>query len=128
MPQPALWSLPEDLAELLRDDPECVHSILETFIEQIRLLLDPLEAAVHSGDTTQCAKVLHRLKGALLQAGAPNAGETCRAFELALPEESADARQIRLDALKPECHAVVKEVEAFLASECAQGARKDPLR
>lgn len=88
MSEPLAWALPEDLAELLREDPETLQSILHTFVEQTRLNLDRVAEFVETGTPEELSRAVHRLKGGLAQMGANHAADLCRAFELALPDES----------------------------------------
>jgi len=114
MVQDALWLLPEDLADLYRDDRECVVAILETFVEQIGLSLERIRARVESGEAVELARELHRLKGSLLQLGAMETGAKCKAFERAVPAEPPVSWYARLDTIESECREILAEVAGFL--------------
>lgn len=116
MPQAPLWLLPEDLADICRDDPETGSSILETFVEQIRLSLGRIRARVDAGEPKELGRELHRLKGSLLQLGASSTGARCKEFELVAASEPASMWRTRLDVVESECAQVLDQVQAFLAT------------
>ncbi len=117
MDQGPYWVLPEDLAELYRDDRDCGVSILESFVEQIRLSLERIHDRLEAGDGKTLARELHRLKGSLLQLGASRTGIRCKEFELAVPSESIELWRIRLDQIQRECATVLIEVEKLLSQK-----------
>jgi hypothetical protein len=113
MAQETLWSLPEDLAELNVDDPDSVREILDTFVQQTRMSIEDIRHLVEAHDGTSLARSLHRLKGSLLQMGAPSVGAQCAEFHQALASEGAERWKTRFDSLATDCRAVLAEIDSF---------------
>ncbi len=110
------WSLPEDLAELLREDPETMQSILATFVEQTRLNLLRVEELAAADDGAELSRAVHRMKGGLAQMGAGLAADLCKQFEVAIPNETREQWQRRTGELRTACETVL-----LLAGKLLQG-------
>ncbi len=76
-----IFSLDEALA-LVDDDRELLRAMIELFVEHGPQDLAAIQAAVAAQDATALAASAHRLKGALLQFGAPVALEAASSLEI----------------------------------------------
>jgi HPt (histidine-containing phosphotransfer) domain-containing protein len=80
MSQDLAFSLDHALA-LVDDDRELLRAMIELFVEHGLQDLGAIQAAVAAQDAAALAASAHRLKGALLQFGAPPALEAASALE-----------------------------------------------
>ena len=81
MNQDLIFSLDQALA-LVDDDRELLRAMIELFVEHGPQDLAAIQAAVAARDATALAASAHRLKGALVQFGAPAAVEAASSLEI----------------------------------------------
>lgn len=110
-----LWSLPDDLKQIREDDPELIETILDSFVEQLRPSLAELETSLSAGNSAHASRLLHSLKGALLQIGAPSVADRCQSVRAALDTPGSMPAPDRLASLRRACEQVLREIARFRA-------------
>lgn len=65
------WALPSDMADLVNaGDGEAIREVLEMFLEDTRMQLEQVAAAIASRDRIRVERLGHSLKGGCAQIGA----------------------------------------------------------
>ena len=104
----------EFLGELLDGDAEFAEELFETYYESADKALDEARKMISAGDTTNCFRPFHTLKGASASVGLTTLQELARKFEVTAKAGELGKCEVELPKLEAAIGDAKSVLKAYL--------------
>jgi HPt (histidine-containing phosphotransfer) domain-containing protein len=119
---------PADKSQTAETDEKLKHRLIQNFLSENQNKYDEIASAVNAGDIKLANRLAHSLKSNAGYLGRTGLQKAAQDVENLLKDENNSAAPDKLNTLKAELDAVLKELAALAAAKNSGGAASPGLR